>query len=159
MQHPPRTPAKLTRANTCTTHSYNIEKIRMGKPGGRSRSTLWWQHTHIFACTMFVRTDCHAIFGASQLWLQHINMAEYYAYTNIYFKCAEKDLAFFVSNASTWKKRQNGTERVSNVTEMNWNCHCSNLRLDLESKRLWVGHVTKATISWTGENLIVRPLM
>jgi len=37
-----------------------------------------------------------------------------------------------------WEKKEedreeNGTERVSNVTEMNWNCHCSNLRLDLES--------------------------
>lgn len=132
MHHPPRTPTKLTRANTCTAPSYN-----MGKKHGETR---WDKQVYLMvaAHTHFCMQIAMLFLEPVNLWLQHINMTEYFTYSNIYFKYAEKELYVCISNASVWKKdretEKRMEQRVSNVTEINWNCHCSNLRLDLESR-------------------------
>lgn len=123
MHHPPHTPHQThTCKHMCTAPIYNTEKS-MGKPGGICRSTLWWRHTHTFAC----RLPCY-------FWSQ--STCDFRICSNMLTRnCISVSLMCQCGKNTEADREENGAERVSNVTEMNWNCHCSNLRLDLESKR------------------------
>lgn len=159
MHHPPHT--KLTHVQTRAQLLATTWRKSTGKPGGISRSTLWWRHTHTFACRLpcyfWSQSTCDF---SILIWQNTLHMATYIS-NMLTRNCISVSLMCQCGKNTEADREENGAERVSNVTEMNWNCHCSNLRLDLESKRWWAGHVTKATKSWNGDHLIVPivPLM
>lgn len=142
------TPTKLTRANTCTAPSYNMEKSMRWTRWNKQVCLMVAAHTHFcdFSILTWKNTLHTATYTSNMLRRNCISVSPMR-------QCGKKN--------AEGDREVNGTDRVSNITEMNWNCHCSSLRLDLGSTRWWVCHVTKTAKSWNRHHLIVPvwPLM